>query len=60
MDFAIPAQPEDLLDEDKAPGLRVLAATNLAELSKEDVNEFAERERTTVLGSTLVPCHHLA
>jgi len=44
MDFVIPAQPEDLLDEDKAPGLKVLAVTEFAGLSKEDVNEFAERE----------------
>ena len=42
MDFIVPAQPEDLLDEDKAPGGRAVVPKDLAELSKEDVSEYAE------------------
>ncbi|KAK9839654.1 hypothetical protein WJX81_003584 [Elliptochloris bilobata] len=42
MEFVIPAQPEDLLDEDKAPGARAVVPKDLAELPKEDVSEFAE------------------
>lgn len=41
-EFVIPAQPEDLLDEDKSPSFRVIGLRELTELSKEDVNEFAE------------------
>ena len=49
MEFIVPAQPEDLLDEDKAPGGRAVVPKDLAELSKEDVSEYAEgarRQRT--------------
>ena len=45
MEFIIPAQPEDLLDEDKAPCGRTVVPKDLAELSKEDVSEYAEGAR---------------
>lgn len=51
MDFIVPAQPEDLMDEDKAPGGRAVDLKDLAEQSKEDVSEYAEgacRQHTAV------------